>query len=124
MSKLALAALLFTASIASGCAVDTMPPIDESAEFYSERRINTFSDLSKDGQYAIKGIYQQKLAGRVEHTSTGITKFGIEPDKDAACWAYPGNVGCWFGEWLVSCEKNANTNDEWDCGVTHEDELD
>ncbi len=124
MQKLTLAPLLLATFFASACAVDMEAPIEESGEFESERRINTLRDLTKHDRALITNLYSDKLAGTEVRSSSGVTKFAIEPDEDAACWSYPGNVGCWFGEWLVSCEKNANTGGKWDCGVTHEDELD
>ena len=79
----------------------------------------SFSELDRSEASAIESAYV-----KATEDQAAFDKFASEGDTELSCWSYPGNVGCWVGDWLVSCENNANTGGEWDCGVTHQDDLD
>jgi len=78
-----------------------------------------FTDFAPSDADAIEMAYVRET----EDQET-FDLLALDDYEKLSCWDYPGNIGCWVGDWLVSCEKNANTKDEWDCGVTHADDLD
>ena len=77
-----------------------------------------FKDLSK-----VKAKVIERTFVRDAGTKAAFDKLVSDDYEELSCWSHPGNIGCWVGDWLVSCEKNANTNDEWNCGATHADDL-
>jgi hypothetical protein len=79
----------------------------------------TYRQLLRSQQIAIEDEYVD-----VTKEPKTFDEWAVEEVYVQACWSYPGNIGCWIGDWLVSCEKNANTDGEWDCGAAHRSELD
>ncbi|MEM7156290.1 MAG: hypothetical protein AAF799_25780 [Myxococcota bacterium] len=94
------------------------PAADKSGTEVPKSNVE-FTDFDRYEAAAIEGAYVH-----VTGSQATFDRLAADDYAEFSCWDYPGNVGCWIGDWLVSCEKNANTGDEWDCGVTHHDDLD
>lgn len=91
----------------------------ESPTAVNDKGDVSFTDFDRKKARAIEKAYVKATQDQAK-----FDKLASEDYAEFSCWSYPGNIGCWIGDWLVSCEKNANTNDEWDCGVAHHDDLD
>ena len=122
-----LAAIAGLSGFAGGCGVETTESEDESVGTSDDALTKalgktpnaTFVELAASQQKAIKAEYLFEA-----RDPDGFGDWAVEERYVEACWSYPGNIGCWIGDWLVSCEKNANTDHEWDCGAAHRDDLD